>query len=246
LSVFAPVAYGATDAPIAGGHVVQKGETLYCLGRGYGVLPSAIAAANGLSMFAHLLVGQMLKIPAVQWVGIPPGPVCAPQFTPPFPSLYSGTPIAATSTPTLSPTPTPSLITPTPTAGTATPGVGQTYLVKRGDNLFRIGLRFGVTVAALKSANGLVKDLIYPNWVLVIPGVGGTTATNAQGCPTGCITQPTGCAIKGNVSIETHEKIYHVPGGAFYDATLIRPEYGERWFCTEAEAMANGWRKSER
>jgi hypothetical protein len=26
--------------------------------------------------------------------------------------------------------------------------------------------------------------------------------------------------------------------------TLIEPEKGERWFCSEAEAIAAGWRKS--
>lgn len=51
------------------------------------------------------------------------------------------------------------------------------------------------------------------------------------------------CDIKGNVSI-SGEKIYHVPGGEFYEATNIDLEYGERWFCTEEEAEAAGWRKS--
>ncbi|HWO73950.1 MAG TPA: thermonuclease family protein, partial [Dehalococcoidia bacterium] len=68
----------------------------------------------------------------------------------------------------------------------------------------------------------------------------------ARGCPQGCVTPPPGCVIKGNVSQSTREKIYHVPGGEFYDATVIDPSRGERWFCTEAEALANGWRKSLR
>jgi hypothetical protein len=52
------------------------------------------------------------------------------------------------------------------------------------------------------------------------------------------------CNIKGNISIETGERIYHVPGQKYYDRTRIRQEYGERWFCSEAEARAAGWRKS--
>lgn len=67
-----------------------------------------------------------------------------------------------------------------------------------------------------------------------------------QGCPQGCASPPQGCAIKGNVSYDTGERIYHVPGGQFYNATVIDPRYGERWFCTEAEARANGWRRSAR
>jgi hypothetical protein len=37
-----------------------------------------------------------------------------------------------------------------------------------------------------------------------------------------------------------------VPGQAYYDQTVIDPSHGERWFCTEAEAQANGWRKSKK
>ncbi len=64
------------------------------------------------------------------------------------------------------------------------------------------------------------------------------------GCPQGCANPPPNCYIKGNIS-SSGEKIYHVPGGRYYDATVINPDAGERWFCTEAEAVANGWRKSK-
>lgn len=52
--------------------------------------------------------------------------------------------------------------------------------------------------------------------------------------------------VKGNISVRTGEKIYHVPGGEFYDATVVDESKGERWFCTEAEALEAGWRKSKR
>ena len=54
------------------------------------------------------------------------------------------------------------------------------------------------------------------------------------------------CNIKGNISINTGEHIYHVPGQEHYWETKISPEYGERWFCTEEEARAAGWRKARR
>ncbi|MCY0146313.1 hypothetical protein OEG84_00905 [Hoeflea sp. G2-23] len=54
------------------------------------------------------------------------------------------------------------------------------------------------------------------------------------------------CLIKGNVSINTGERIYHVPGQEFYTPTKISARYGERWFCSEAEARAAGWRKARR
>ena len=51
------------------------------------------------------------------------------------------------------------------------------------------------------------------------------------------------CDIKGNISM-SGEKIYHTLGQDYYDATVIDESYGERWFCTEDEAVAAGWRKA--
>jgi endonuclease YncB( thermonuclease family) len=57
---------------------------------------------------------------------------------------------------------------------------------------------------------------------------------------------PTGqCDIKGNIS-QNGERIYHVPGGGYYSRTIIDLAKGERWFCSEAEARAAGWRRSRR
>lgn len=58
--------------------------------------------------------------------------------------------------------------------------------------------------------------------------------------------QQQSCNIKGNISINSGKKIYHVPGQKFYNSTKISPEYGERWFCSEAEARAAGWTKAKR
>jgi micrococcal nuclease len=65
------------------------------------------------------------------------------------------------------------------------------------------------------------------------------------GCPQGCISPPPGCEIKGNIN-SSGVKIYHVPSGDYYDATVIDTLRGERWFCTPDEAVANGWRASKR
>lgn len=55
----------------------------------------------------------------------------------------------------------------------------------------------------------------------------------------------TGCNIKGNISAEG-ERIYHMPGQKFYGVTKISEAKGERWFCSEAQAVAAGWRRSKR
>jgi endonuclease YncB( thermonuclease family) len=54
-------------------------------------------------------------------------------------------------------------------------------------------------------------------------------------------TDSTACQIKGNINSKG-ERIYHMPGGRWYDETKISPGKGERWFCSEAEAKAAGWR----
>lgn len=56
----------------------------------------------------------------------------------------------------------------------------------------------------------------------------------------------TSCAIKGNVSINSGKKIFHVPGQKFYSRTKINIMYGERWFCTEEDARVAGWTKARR
>jgi hypothetical protein len=55
-----------------------------------------------------------------------------------------------------------------------------------------------------------------------------------------------GCTVKGNISPKNGERIYHVPGQAFYSDTRVDWLKGERWFCSEASASAAGWRKAMR
>ncbi len=56
--------------------------------------------------------------------------------------------------------------------------------------------------------------------------------------------QKSGCTIKGNISAKA-EKIYHLPGCGSYDKTVVNLNAGEKWFCTENEAIAAGWRKAK-
>lgn len=49
------------------------------------------------------------------------------------------------------------------------------------------------------------------------------------------------CAIKGNVSV-SGARIYHLPGSRAYPEVRIDAGRGERWFCSEGEAVAAGWR----
>lgn len=70
-----------------GHHTVRPGETIYCIGRAYGVSPAAIAAHNGIANPNRIHPGHVLAIPAA-YAHVPPGPTCTPQFTPdPPPSI---------------------------------------------------------------------------------------------------------------------------------------------------------------
>lgn len=53
------------------------------------------------------------------------------------------------------------------------------------------------------------------------------------------------CLIKGNVEKHNNTKSYYFPGCANYQQTIIEKDLGESWFCTEKEAEAAGFEKSQ-
>jgi hypothetical protein len=69
------------------------------------------------------------------------------------------------------------------------------------------------------------------------------TSSRAAYAPAAHITSAS-CNIKGNISARG-ERIYHMPDQKYYAKTIIDHGAGERWFCSEAEAPAEGWRKSK-
>ena len=70
--------------------------------------------------------------------------------------------------------------------------------------------------------------------------------------PTAPVSQPPpilnsfnpNCNIKGNISQSSGKKYYHLPGMEDYEITQIDEGFGERWFCTEQEAIDAGWTKA--
>ena len=55
---------------------------------------------------------------------------------------------------------------------------------------------------------------------------------------------PEGCAIKGNVT--GSGRIYHMPWSPWYDKVRMDDMgKGKRWFCSETEALAAGWRPAQ-
>lgn len=52
-----------------------------------------------------------------------------------------------------------------------------------------------------------------------------------------------GCKIWGNVNQNKETKIYHCPNDPNYYPQNFKASQGDRWFCTEEEAIAEGFRQ---
>jgi len=93
-------------------------------------------------------------------------------------------------------TPVPATATPVAeTAETSTDAVvgGTTYVVRWGDTLYSISVKFGTSVDAIKEANGLTSDFIIVGQELIIPVDGAMppeTVPPPAGGPTTHIVQP--------------------------------------------------------
>lgn len=60
-----------------------------------------------------------------------------------------------------------------------------------------------------------------------------------------CQTKQDGCIIKGNYRPADNTRIYHTPDCYNYDRITIKLGTTDRWFCNEAEAKEEGFRKSQ-
>ena len=79
----------------------------------------------------------------------------------------------------------------------------------------------------------------------VVPAAYRKGAQQGENRPRPATTQAQDCSIKGNIA-KSGERIYHVPGDPFYSRTKVDQGAGERWFCSEQEAQAAGWRRASR
>ena len=105
------------------------------------------------------------------------GPIAAPTITVAQPTatpVSTATPVA-TGTPAMTGTAVTPSLTLTPVVSTsgacvAPAGASAAYLVKRGDNLFRIGLRFGISYVELARFNGIANPArILEGQCIIIP-----------------------------------------------------------------------------
>jgi LysM repeat protein len=165
-------------------HIVQPGETLFSIAQKYNTTVWAIMAANGLQCY-HIWAYRALFIPTA----LQPGPIVVVVM--PGQTLYSiasqhNTTVALLMLannlrtydiyvnqrlviPPAGWSGWPPLVPGGPVGVPPAPIPTRTYVVRPGDTLFSIAQRFGTTVGAIMSANGLSTTTIRSGMVLKIP-----------------------------------------------------------------------------
>jgi LysM repeat protein len=170
-----------TNTPVSAGpltYVVQTGDNLYSIAQHYNMTVDELMALNDITDPASLQVGQVLKIA--------PGEAAATPTTSDQEivhvvqrgenlfriALKYGTTVGAIASRNGIVNPSlvrigQKLFIP---AGTSPPSPsGNVHVVQRGENLYRISLRYGTTVQAIMQANNLSSTIIYVGQRLRIP-----------------------------------------------------------------------------
>jgi LysM repeat protein len=141
-----PTATQATGGPTGNVYVVQRGDTLTNLAIRFGTTINTLVQLNGITNPNNIFVGQTLQLPSGTGAPIP------------------------TATPVPLATATTGGIIPTPTRTGTNPNSGQTYVVQPYDSLYRLSIRFNVSIVALARANNITNyNYIQIGQVLVIP-----------------------------------------------------------------------------
>lgn len=151
-------------------YVVRSGDTLWLLARRFGTTVDAIKSLNGLTGNS-LYIGQVLRIPTAEAPGgsyfeyvIRPGDtlwLLAQRYNTTVGAIMN---LNGLSDSTLSI----GQVLKIPSSGPA-PAPYFEYTVRAGDTLWQLARRFGTTVDAIKSLNGLNSDILNIGQVLRIP-----------------------------------------------------------------------------
>ncbi len=138
-------------------HTVQPGEWLFAIARKYNINPEDLKTANPqfAGRYDSLQPGDVLNIPNCNQptaTSVPPTDIPNTNA-----QAAEGQPTAIPIDGTPSPAPTPIPLT------------GRIYTVAPGDTLGAIARKFGITVQALREANGLTSDALAVGQQLQIP-----------------------------------------------------------------------------
>ena len=131
-------------------HIVERGEGLYGIAKKYGSSVDSIMAANHISDPGALMVGQSLEIPGTTTT----------TTTTSTSGRYSLTAKYGTETETKPVTITKPVVTETKVVAAqpkATGGWTSKHVVQKGENAYRIALKYGTSLNTLLSKNGLTQ-----------------------------------------------------------------------------------------
>lgn len=147
----APMTTTTTNFSSGSAYTVIQGDTLYSIGRKYGLKASDVMNANGLTG-SNISIGQVLTIPGI---------AAAPSSVSTYAPTYTQS-VTTASSPAAAGTTIVRNIAPLP--------LGQAYAVLPGDTLYSISRRSCVTPSAIASVSGIaVTDTITPGQMLTLP-----------------------------------------------------------------------------
>jgi len=151
--------------PTDGIHTVAQGEFPGTIAQMYGVTTADLLAANNMTEAdaRRLKVGQQLKIPTG---GTKPGAtaVSAPIPPPPPPPASNDDIFGGASAPVGR-----TQITTTPSFPSSSAASDRTYTVQDGDDVYTVGIKFGVPATELRQFNNLTTSELTPGQTLRIP-----------------------------------------------------------------------------
>jgi LysM repeat protein len=166
-------------------YTVKKGDSLWKIGRMYGVTHQELAAYNDMELKDILVVGKTLRIP--------PGGKFNPEKA------------TTTTRKANSPAPTSSLDD-DDSATTPLKADGK-YTVKKGDSLWKIARRFDIKVNDLKRLNNLKSETIFEGQVLVVPKASSTVSSADDVLTTLIEDDAGGTSVETTTSENAAEKV---------------------------------------
>jgi len=140
-----------SSTALASSYTVQKGDTLFSIAKKHGTTVDQLKQLNGLTS-NQIYVNQKLQISSTE---------TAAQDT--------AAPQPASATPAPAPTPAP-----------AANAASASYTVVAGDTLSKIAFQHGMTLADLRSLNGISGDLIYSGQVLKVSASSTSAGTSSS------------------------------------------------------------------
>jgi len=171
------VAFLALAGPASAeiGHTVQPGETLWSIAAANNLTTRTVAAYNGLSEDAQVVLGSTIRVPttvegyaALQSAGLVPAD----------PSAAAPAPAAATTT----------LASTTTSASAAAPPPAGAYTVRLGDTLSGLAAGAGVSTADMAAMNGLDPNgILVEGTVLKLPAGAPAPARSTEPAPSSVV-----------------------------------------------------------